>query len=67
MQSPAPTTPATVICVECETLYEDDEGDEDWIECEMCHNWSHIACVGLDILSEVELDATTYICDSCNM
>ena len=65
--TPNPTTPATVVCPECDVLYEDDESDDDWIECEVCHNWSHVVCVGLEFLTNAELDDTTYICDSCSM
>ena len=27
-----------VMCIECETLYDMDEGDDKWIECEVCLN-----------------------------
>ena len=37
-----------MLCIECETFYELDEGDGKWIECESCSNWFHASCVGID-------------------
>ena len=51
-----------VVCIECETLYDQDEGDGKWIECEVCLNWYHALCVGV---SEEEADDVQFVCDSC--
>ena len=36
------------MCTECETYYHLDEGEGSWIECELCLNWFHSACVGIE-------------------
>ena len=51
-----------VVCIECETFYDQDEGDGKWIECEVCLNWYHALCVGV---SEEEADDVQFVCDSC--
>ena len=45
------------MCLECEA-HESDKIEENWIECENCSNWYHVACVGLENLTLEELEAT---------
>ena len=56
------TKQSKVVCIECETFYDLDEGDGKWIECEICLNWYHALCVGLP---EEETDDIQFICDLC--
>ena len=50
----------------CDTLFDTDETDNDWVECEGCRQWYHIACAGLDSLSEEELEVLSFNCDLCS-
>ena len=54
-----------IACPECETLFDSDETDEEWVECEACHDWYHISCAGLESLSKEELNAFIFNCDLC--
>ena len=50
------------MCTECEMYYDMDDGEGKWIECELCLNWFHAACVGVD----EDTDEAHFVCDSCN-
>ena len=57
---------SNVICLVCEMLFENDDGDDDWIQCESCDNWYHVVCVGLEYTSSEELKEMTFVCDFCD-
>ena len=52
-------------CIECATLYDDDSGNEDWVECESCLAWYHVTCAGLGDLSVEEINSIIFICNMC--
>ena len=51
---------ARVMCIECDTYYDMDEGGNEWIECEICLNWYHTTCV------DVSEDDLNFICKLCS-
>ena len=51
-----------VMCAECEMYFDLDEGEGTWIECELCFNWFHAACVGFN---DELADEIQFVCDSC--
>lgn len=47
------------VCGVCGNL-EEDEGVQDWIECELCKQWFHQDCIGIN------LDSNDFLCsDDC--
>ena len=50
------------MCIECETFYDLDDGDSQWIECESCLNRYHASCVGID---EGEASDVNFVCTLC--
>ncbi len=50
------------ICLECETYYDMDDGDDDWIECAQCMNWYHASCVGIQ---SNEMETIEFACRQC--
>lgn len=53
------------VCGECGNIWEEEtEESETWIECKICKQWYHAACIGLE-QEELE-DIGDYICESCN-
>ena len=51
------------MCIECETYYDMDEGEEDWVECEGCFNWYHILCAGI---IDADIDTLNFRCNQCS-
>ncbi len=51
------------MCLECQTYYDMDEGDEGWIECEKCFDWYHMECVGIEQTADKE--NVSFVCDFC--
>ena len=51
---------ARVMCIECDTYYDMDEGGNEWIECEICLNWYHTTYV------DISEDDLNFICKLCS-
>lgn len=47
-------------CIFCNELYSKSKPGEFWLRCQMCSNWSHCECAG------VNRNTKTYVCDLCN-
>ena len=58
--------PKSSVCMECETWYENDSSDEDWVECSTCLGWYHLSCAGLDNLSDEEINDLNFTCSLCS-
>jgi hypothetical protein len=50
--------------VACKTCLVTSEVTGDWIQCDLCEEWSHLRCVGLDIAPDHE---TKWYCSNCLM
>ena len=57
-----PQQQVQVLCLECETYYDEDTSDEDWVQCERCLGWYHQTCAGLDSLTQEEIDNLEFVC-----